>query len=152
MLLLEPIDQVRLCADGPAGPRLRFLHALDDVRRRASLVGQVDHGHLTLGMDDDADLRITLAPSGDVLRLEALDIPAPAHPAFVGLGCTLTPGTLIRGGEFESIVPAQAEAMVDVRLMPGQSAKDVLERVDRVRQRSADTVAVRAQVPEGAAT
>lgn len=67
-----------------------------------------------------------------LLQLEALDIPAPAHPAFDGLGCTLTPGTLIRGGEFESMVPTHAEAMVDVRLMPGQSAEDVLERIGQI--------------------
>jgi acetylornithine deacetylase/succinyl-diaminopimelate desuccinylase-like protein len=64
-----------------------------------------------------------------LLRLETLDLPAPAHPAFIGLGCTLTPGTLMRGGEFESMVPAAAEALVDVRLMPGQAAEGVLQAV-----------------------
>lgn len=64
-----------------------------------------------------------------LLRLEALELPAPAHPAFPGLGCRITPGTLIRGGEFESMVPARAEALVDVRLMPGQSAESVLDAV-----------------------
>jgi succinyl-diaminopimelate desuccinylase len=67
-----------------------------------------------------------------LLRLEALDIPAPAHPAFEGLRCSLTPGTLIRGGEYESMVPAHAEALVDVRLMPGQSAADVLTIIEQV--------------------
>lgn len=67
-----------------------------------------------------------------LVRLEALDIPAPMHPAFEGLGCTLTPGTLMRGGEFESMVPARAQAMVDVRLMPGQSAADVLAMIEHV--------------------
>ena len=67
-----------------------------------------------------------------LLQLEGLHIPAPAHPAFEGLGCTLTPGTLIRGGEFESMVPAWAEALVDVRLMPGQPADEVLSIVEQI--------------------
>jgi acetylornithine deacetylase/succinyl-diaminopimelate desuccinylase-like protein len=64
-------------------------------------------------------------------RLEGLDIPAPAHPAFEELGCTVTPGTLFRGGEFESMVPAQASATIDARLMPGQSAQEVLSHVEK---------------------
>jgi acetylornithine deacetylase/succinyl-diaminopimelate desuccinylase-like protein len=67
-----------------------------------------------------------------LLALESLDLPAPPHPAFEDLGCTLTPGTLIKGGEFESMVPARAEAMVDVRLMPGQSSADVIAAIGRV--------------------
>lgn len=61
-----------------------------------------------------------------LIALEALDLPAPSHPAFAGLSCTITPGTLISGGEFESMVPAKAEAIVDVRLMPGQTAESVI--------------------------
>jgi len=61
-----------------------------------------------------------------LIALEALDLPAPTHPAFAGLSCTITPGTLISGGEFESMVPAKAEAMVDVHLMPGQTAESVI--------------------------
>ena len=65
-----------------------------------------------------------------LLRLEALDLPAPAHPAFAGLRCRLTPGTVFHGGEFESMVPANAEALVDIRLMPGQPAGEVLRAVE----------------------
>jgi succinyl-diaminopimelate desuccinylase len=64
-----------------------------------------------------------------LLRLEKLRLPAPAHPAFKGLRCKLTPGTIFHGGEFESMVPSAAEAMVDVRLMPGQPADEVLAAV-----------------------
>lgn len=67
-----------------------------------------------------------------LLRLEAADYPAPSHPAFGGFTCKVTPGTVMRGGEFESIVPARAEALVDVRLMPGQSSQAVLEIVERI--------------------
>jgi acetylornithine deacetylase/succinyl-diaminopimelate desuccinylase-like protein len=64
-----------------------------------------------------------------LLRLEQLALEAPPHPAFEGLGCTLTPGTLISGGEFESMVPAAATALVDVRLMPGQDPQSVITAV-----------------------
>ena len=67
-----------------------------------------------------------------LLALEALELPAPAHPAFEGLGCTLTPGTRFQGGEFESMVPASAEALVDVRLMPGQDSAAVVAAVKDV--------------------
>ena len=45
---------------------------------------------------------------------------------------TQTPGTLFRGGEYESMVPAGAGVLVDIRLMPGQSAEDVRARIDEV--------------------
>ena len=67
-----------------------------------------------------------------LLQLEQLELPAPEHPAFAEFGCTITPGTLFRGGEFESIVPATAEALVDVRLMPGQEAGGVITAVQQI--------------------
>jgi len=67
-----------------------------------------------------------------LLRLETLDLPASAPRGFEGLRCTLTPGTRISGGEFESMVPAHAEALVDIRLMPGQSPEDVLAAIKRI--------------------
>jgi len=67
-----------------------------------------------------------------LVALERLRLDAPAHPAFAGLGCTITPGTLIQGGEFESMVPARAEALIDVRLMPGQDAEEVIHAIQAV--------------------
>ncbi len=67
-----------------------------------------------------------------LLQLETLHLPAPAHPAFEGLRCTMTPGTRFSGGEFESMVPARAEALVDIRLMPGQAVSDVLAAIEEV--------------------
>ncbi len=61
-----------------------------------------------------------------LLRMERLRLHATRHPAFRGLSCKVTPGTVFKGGEFESMVPAAAEALVDVRLMPNQPAEDVL--------------------------
>lgn len=69
-----------------------------------------------------------------LLELEKMELPFPQHAGFEHLGSTITPGTLISGGDFPSIVPNKATAMVDIRLMPGQSADDVLDRIDRVMQ------------------
>jgi acetylornithine deacetylase/succinyl-diaminopimelate desuccinylase-like protein len=64
-----------------------------------------------------------------LLRLEALRSPAIAPPGFEHLGFTITPGTIFKGGSFPSIVPDSASAIVDIRLLPGQSSSDVLELV-----------------------
>ena len=73
-----------------------------------------------------------------LLKLEALNIPAMAPPGFEHLGFTITPGTIFKGGSFPSIVPDSARAVVDIRLLPGQSSSDVLERV-RAQIRSVET-------------
>lgn len=70
-----------------------------------------------------------------LLALEQLNLPAPSHPAFSQLGCKITPGTLFQGGEFESIVPDKATAMVDIRLMPGQKVAGVLTAVNQIIER-----------------
>jgi acetylornithine deacetylase/succinyl-diaminopimelate desuccinylase-like protein len=64
-----------------------------------------------------------------LLKLESLNIPATVPPAFEHLGFTLTPGTIFKGGSFPSIVPDSANAVVDIRLLPGQSSATVLELV-----------------------
>jgi succinyl-diaminopimelate desuccinylase len=64
-----------------------------------------------------------------LLRLERLNIPAVLTPGFEHLGCTITPGTIFQGGSFPSIVPDSATAVVDIRLLPGQSSADLLELV-----------------------
>lgn len=67
-----------------------------------------------------------------LLALENLRLEAPPHPAFAHLSFTITPGTLISGGEFESMVPARAQALVDARLLPGQEPDDVVAAVQAV--------------------
>ena len=62
-------------------------------------------------------------------RLELLDVPAIPPPGFEDLGFTITPGTLFTGGSFASVVPDSASAVVDIRLLPGQSSAEVLDLV-----------------------
>jgi succinyl-diaminopimelate desuccinylase len=71
----------------------------------------------------------------DIARaLEGLEIAAPEHLAFPGLGCTVTVTGLHFGPEARAggVVPGRAEAGVDIRLMPGQSREGVLDRVAEV--------------------
>ena len=67
-----------------------------------------------------------------LLQLEQLTLPYESHPAFNHLGFTMTPGTLFNGGEFESMVPARATAVLDCRLMPGQTPEAVLNAVQTI--------------------
>lgn len=67
-----------------------------------------------------------------LLELEKMDLPFPQHAGFEHLGCTITPGTLFNGGDYPSIVPNKAAGMVDVRLMPGQDAAEILDAVDEI--------------------
>jgi succinyl-diaminopimelate desuccinylase len=64
-----------------------------------------------------------------LLKLESLKIPAVAPTGFEHLGFTITPGTIFKGGSFPSIVPDSASAVVDIRLLPGQSSAEVLELI-----------------------
>jgi acetylornithine deacetylase/succinyl-diaminopimelate desuccinylase-like protein len=64
-----------------------------------------------------------------LLKLESLHIPAIAPLGFEHLGFTITPGTIVSGGSFPSIVPDSATAVVDIRLLPGQSSAAVLELI-----------------------
>ncbi len=73
-----------------------------------------------------------------LLHLETVTLPAQPHPAFDHLTLTITPGTIIEGGTFESMVPAHARAMIDVRLLPGQSADDILHQVNTICQKVAN--------------
>ena len=82
-----------------------------------------------------------------LLALEKLRVPATPHPAFAHLDFTITPGTLVEGGDYESMVPASAWAMVDARLLPGQAPEAVLETIETlVRETLAQRRGVRATV------
>lgn len=65
-------------------------------------------------------------------ELEGLDIETESVPGFEHLGFTITPGTLFSGGDYASIVPNKATAMVDIRLLPGQEKDAALKAVNTV--------------------
>jgi acetylornithine deacetylase/succinyl-diaminopimelate desuccinylase-like protein len=67
-----------------------------------------------------------------LIKLEKLRLPYTEHPAFKGLNCTITPGTIFEGGEWQGMVPSLAKATVDIRMMPGQESKNVLSVINRI--------------------
>ncbi|CAF1292741.1 unnamed protein product [Adineta ricciae] len=54
------------------------------------------------------------------------------NPSFPNLTLTVTPGTIVNGGGFVSVVPSHASAMVDIRLMPSTSVDHVLQKIEDI--------------------
>ena len=99
------------------------------LRLELTARGQAIHSGLPAWSQKKKGVNAVTGLAAALLALEALEISAPPHPAFDHLGCTITPGTLIQGGTFVSIVPNLATAAVDIRLMPGQAVEGVLTAV-----------------------
>ena len=99
------------------------------IRLELTAHGQSVHAGLAEWHHQTIGANAVTALSDLLLKLEALQIPAEAPPGFEHLGFTITPGTVFHGGSYPSIVPDLASAMVDIRLLPGQSSADVLAQV-----------------------
>jgi acetylornithine deacetylase/succinyl-diaminopimelate desuccinylase-like protein len=98
------------------------------LRFRVTARGRAVHSGSPAWSRGEDGLNAVTGLADALVRLEKLLVNSSGHPAFPGMRSVLTPGTLINGGEFESMVPACAEALVDVRLLPGLSAEVVLEQ------------------------
>ena len=70
-----------------------------------------------------------------IIKLERMKINTSPYPGFEHLGFTITPGTLISGGDYASIVPNKARAMIDIRLLPGQENDAVMEKVIEITEK-----------------
>jgi succinyl-diaminopimelate desuccinylase len=70
-----------------------------------------------------------------LVELERMKHPDGTYPGFEQLGFTITPGTVISGGDYASIVPNRASAIVDIRLLPGQEKTAVLEKIMKIIER-----------------
>lgn len=99
------------------------------LRLELTARGQAIHSGLPAWSQKKKGVNAVTGLAAALLALETLQLSAPPHPAFDHLGCTITPGTLIQGGTFVSIVPDLATAAVDIRLMPGQEVEEVLTAV-----------------------
>lgn len=99
------------------------------LRLELNAHGQAIHAGLAEWHNHVRGANAVTALADLLLKLESLNIPAIAPPGFEHLGLTITPGTILNGGSFPSIVPDSASAVVDIRLLPGQSAAEVLEIV-----------------------
>ena len=80
-----------------------------------------------IGPESAWPLRIGLAnrwlTGGLVLRQFA------AKPSLDALARTTTAATMVRGGETANVLPKRAEALVNVRLLPGDSSNSALRRI-----------------------
>ena len=99
------------------------------IRLELSACGQSIHAGLEDWHNKTRGANAVMALAELLLQLESLSFPFPAPPGFENLGFTVTPGTLFQGGNYPSIVPDSASAVVDVRLLPGQSSAAVLELI-----------------------
>ena len=99
------------------------------IRLELEAAGQFIHTGSEAWSRGEGGVNAVTGLAAVLLALEKLRLPTEGLPVFPGLAPTITPGTLMRGGVFESIVPAQAWATVDIRLLPEQDAKQVLALV-----------------------
>jgi acetylornithine deacetylase/succinyl-diaminopimelate desuccinylase-like protein len=99
------------------------------IRLELTARGQSTHAGLEAWHNKTRGANAVMALAELLLKLESLRIPFPSPPGFENLGFTVTPGTTIHGGSYPSIVPDSASAVVDVRLLPGQSSAEVLELI-----------------------
>ena len=101
------------------------------IRLQLSARGQSIHAGLAEWHTHVQGANAVMALADLLLKLESLDVPAPVPPGFEHLGFTITPGTIFNGGSYPSIVPDSASAVVDIRLLPGQSATEAIELVQQ---------------------
>jgi acetylornithine deacetylase/succinyl-diaminopimelate desuccinylase-like protein len=99
------------------------------LRVRLSAHGQATHTGGDQWEFGQAGANAVTALAELLLRLERWTPPYKEHPAFPGRRPVVTPGTLVKGGEIESMVPALAQAMIDVRMLPGQQGQTLLSEM-----------------------
>ena len=99
------------------------------IRLELTAHGQSIHAGVAEWHNQERGANAVTALADLLLNLEALNVPAPLPPGFEHLGFTITPGTIFNGGSYPSVVPELAKALVDIRLLPGQSSAEVLDRV-----------------------
>lgn len=69
----------------------------------------------------------------DILsRMEKHEWPLDEHDSFPGLNFVCTPGTLISGGTYESVVPNYAQTLVDMRPMPDTNVENIIATVEKI--------------------
>tara|TARA_B100000945_G_scaffold318382_1_gene323110 strand:- start:5438 stop:6667 length:1230 start_codon:yes stop_codon:yes gene_type:complete len=64
-----------------------------------------------------------------LLKLESTKIDFTPHKSFGTLRNIITPGTIFNGGEFESVVPNSATAIVDIRLLPETDYNSIINLI-----------------------
>ena len=139
---------------GAPSERQQVQHIVDREPSVIDVVGEATVGR-TMAVIADADLVIA-NDSAPLHMAVGFDRPCvglfgPTDPAMVGPWAAAD--VVVRAGEAGAVTGKRfRDPKLGDALMRLIAPSDVLERVDRVRDRAAGTVADRAQVPEGAAT
>ncbi|MCZ7569274.1 MAG: M20/M25/M40 family metallo-hydrolase [Ardenticatenaceae bacterium] len=99
------------------------------LRLRARAIGEAAHTGGDEWERGERGANAVTAMARLLLAVEQWQPPFQPSPAFPNRRPVITPGTLIRGGRMESMVPPDCEAMIDMRLLPGQESQTLIEEV-----------------------
>lgn len=102
------------------------------IRLKMKAQGQSVHAGLLEWHQHKTGVNAVTGLADLLLRLEKMNVHAPSQPGFEKLGCTITPGTRFTGGSYDSIVPDKADAVIDIRLMPGQDTVSLMTDIGSV--------------------
>lgn len=127
------------------------------LRLEVTTYGESVHAGLATWHNRDKGENAVTGLAEILVELERMKIATLPYPGFEHLGFTITPGTIISGGDYASIVPNKASAMVDIRLLPGQEKEAVMEKVNHIvgsvkkrRTRLGTEIVVKVDIPGAA--
>eukprot|EP00026_Physarum_polycephalum_P006973 Phypoly_transcript_07026.p1 GENE.Phypoly_transcript_07026~~Phypoly_transcript_07026.p1 ORF type:complete len:348 (+),score=49.00 Phypoly_transcript_07026:285-1328(+) len=102
------------------------------IRLVVSVRGQAVHSGVHEWCTGEKGSNASLALCEALFQIEQHPWPLALHEAFPKLRFTITPGTLLKGGEYESMVPPYAESMIDIRTMPGQNQEEIILTIEKL--------------------
>jgi acetylornithine deacetylase/succinyl-diaminopimelate desuccinylase-like protein len=100
------------------------------LRLTITTIGKSVHSGGHAWNDGDDGINAVTGLASILLKLESINIASVPHKSFGTLRNIITPGTIVNGGEFESMVPNKASAIVDIRLLPGTDSSAILEQIE----------------------
>lgn len=102
------------------------------IRLEITTKGESVHAGLAEWHNQITGANAVTALSEILYKLEKLKIPFKAPAGFEHLGFTITPGTLVSGGDYPSIIPNRAKATIDIRMLPGQESQTVFREIQTI--------------------
>jgi len=120
------------------------------IRLEIEILGQAVHTGIMEWCCGLRGVNAVTALSEVLCMIEKENWPEGLHEAFPALRLTVTPGTVISGGTFESVVPAYAKAMVDIRTMPNQESSGILARIEEIASKVVESRNARLKPENGA--
>lgn len=102
------------------------------LRLEITTYGESVHAGLALWHNREQGENAVMGLAEILTQLEGMQIESEPVSGFEHLGFSITPGTLFNGGDYPSIVPNKATAMVDMRLLPGQTKDEAMARINAI--------------------